>query len=62
MAATMGKAKLKIYEDDSEVSDEVCKFIVEIANKSIKQHGAFYVGLSGKSCHDQHIQKNNFFC
>ena len=47
----MGKAKLKIYEDENKVSDEVCKFIVEIANESINQHGAFYVGLSGKTCH-----------
>ena len=41
----------RIYENELGVAGEVCKFIVDVANVSIKERGAFKVGLSGTTCH-----------
>ena len=44
-------AQKRIFENELGVSGEVCKFIVDVANASIKERGAFKVGLSGMTCH-----------
>lgn len=43
------KPVLKIFDSDTTVSDKVCEFVVEIANKAIQERGIFTVGLSGGS-------------
>lgn len=42
------KAKLLVFANDTAVSKEVCKFVVEKATEAISKRGLFIVGLSGK--------------
>ena len=48
MSAPSAQANLRVFKDDSAVSEEVCKFIVDAANAAITERGVCYVGLSGK--------------
>ena len=39
---------IKVYDTDKEVSDELCKFVIEKANAAIEAKHLFTVGVSGK--------------
>ena len=45
--SSSSKPILKIFDSDTIVSEKVCEFVTEIANKAIKERGIFTVGLSG---------------
>ncbi len=45
----MAGVNKRVFESEALVSDEVCKFIVQVANDSITQRNSFSIGLSGKT-------------
>jgi len=39
-----------VKEDEANVINSLSKFIEECAEKAVKDHGKFYLGVSGKAC------------
>jgi len=49
MAAPVGKPVVRIFQSDQAVAENLCSYVTNIANESIKQHGKFTIALSGGS-------------
>ena len=49
---TRDNARLHVFDTDSDVSSNVCKFVIEEANKAIDKQGMFSIGLSGNTFHE----------
>ena len=41
------KPILNVFDDEVAVSEHLCSFIIEVANRAIEQEGRFTIGLSG---------------
>lgn len=52
------QVSLRISENEQQVSENLCAFIIDVANKAIVEKGQFTVGLSGV-CH-LHIKECPF--
>ncbi len=47
MAAPTRKRLVKVLENTSSVADALCTFVIDAANRAIKERGCFRVAFSG---------------
>ena len=50
MCSTMAEFEKRVYEDEKNLAERLCLFVISVAKKAVDRSGVFTVGLSGGYC------------